>query len=192
MDAPETFETYRTYLFSIAYRMLGSAMDAEDMVQETYLRYQSAPPETIRSLKAYLATILTRLCMDQLQLAYRTRETYVGPWLPEPILTTETSASPETVATGDPEKRVDMEESISLAFLMLLEQLQPFERAVFLLREVFGYEFAEIASMLGKSESACRRSFSRAKLHLQTHRPASPPRPIRTGNCSRGSSARCR
>jgi RNA polymerase sigma-70 factor, ECF subfamily len=171
VDAPETFETYRTYLFSIAYRMLGSAMDAEDMVQETYLRYQSAPPETIHSPKAYLATILTRLCMDQLQLAYRKREAYVGPWLPEPILTTETDASPETVVTGDPEKRMDMEESISLAFLMLLEQLQPFERAVFLLREVFGYEFAEIKSMLGKSESACRRSFNRAKLHLQTHRP---------------------
>src|SRR5438876_1364878 len=129
----ESFESYRTYLFAIAYRMLGSAMDAEDMVQETYLRYQTTPPETIRSLKAFLTTILTRLCMDQLQLARRKREVYVGPWLPEPILTT------ETAETGDPEKRVEMEESISLAFLMLLEQLQPFERAVFLLREVFGY-----------------------------------------------------
>jgi RNA polymerase sigma-70 factor, ECF subfamily len=177
VDASETFETYRTYLFAIAYRMLGSAMDAEDMVQETYLRYQSAPPESIRSLKAYLTTILTRLCMDQLRLAYRKRETYVGPWLPEPILTTEADESRETVETGNPEKRVDMEESISLAFLMLLEQLQPFERAVFLLREVFGYEFAEIASMLAKSEAACRRSFSRAKLHLQTHRPRFPASP---------------
>jgi RNA polymerase sigma-70 factor (ECF subfamily) len=167
----ETFETYRTYLFAIAYRMLGSAMDAEDIVQETYLRYQSTPPETIRSLKAYLTTIISRLCMDQLHLARRKRELYVGPWLPEPILTT------EATETGDPEKRVVMEESISLAFLVLLEQLQPFERAVFLLREVFEYEFAEIAHMLEKSEAACRRSFSRAKIHLQAHRPRFPASP---------------
>jgi RNA polymerase sigma-70 factor, ECF subfamily len=167
----ESFETYRTHLFAIAYRMLGSAMDAEDMVQETYLRYRATPPETIHSLKAYLTTILTRLCMDQLQLARRKRELYVGPWLPEPILTT------EEVETSDPEKRVDMQESISLAFLVLLEQLQPFERAVFLLREVFGYEFAEIATMLDKSEAACRRSFSRARLHLREHRPRFPASP---------------
>jgi RNA polymerase sigma-70 factor, ECF subfamily len=170
----ESFESYRSYLFAIAYRMLGSAMDAEDMVQETYLRYQTTPPETIRSLKAFLTTILTRLCMDQLQLAHRKREQYIGPWLPEPILTPEAA---EMAEAGDPEKRVDMQESISLAFLILLEQLQPFERAVFLLREVFGYEFAEIASMLGKSEAACRRSFSRAKLHLQQHRPRFPASP---------------
>ena len=161
----ESFETYRTYLFAIAYRMLGSAQDAEDMVQETYLRYQTTEPASIHSLKAYLTTILTRLCMDQLQLARRKREHYVGPWLPEPILTA------ETPAVVDPEQRVETQESISLAFLVLLEQLQPFERAVFLLREVFEYEFAEIAAMLEKSEAACRRSFSRAKLHLREHRP---------------------
>ena len=167
----ESFEAYRPYLFAIAYRMLGSAMDAEDMVQETYLRYQTTPPETIRSLKAFLTTIITRLCMDQLQLARRKRELYVGPWLPEPILT---ATTPEA---GDPEKRVDTEESISLAFLVLLEQLQPFERAVFLLREVFEYDFVEIATMLGKSEAACRRSFSRAKKHLAEHRPRFPASP---------------
>jgi RNA polymerase sigma-70 factor, ECF subfamily len=167
----ESFETYRTYLFSIAYRMLGSAMDAEDMVQETYIRYQGAMPETIHSLKAYLTTILTRLCMDQLGLARRKREQYVGPWLPEPIHTAETTEA------ADPEKRVEAQESISLAFLVLLEQLQPFERAVFLLREVFEYEFAEIAVMLGKSEAASRRSFSRAKLHLREHRPRFPASP---------------
>ena len=154
----ESFESYRPYLFSIAYRMLGSAMDAEDMVQET-------------SLKAYLTTIIIRLCMDQLQLARRKREVYVGPWLPEPILTTTTAES------VDPAERVDREESISLAFLVLLEQLQPFERAVFLLREIFEYAFAEIASMLGKSEAACRRSFSRAKQHLKEHRPRFPASP---------------
>ena len=167
----ESFESYRPYLFAIAYRMLGSVMDAEDMVQETYLRYQTTPPETIRSLKAYLTTILMRLCMDQLQLARRTREVYVGPWLPEPIITATASES------ADPQERVDTEESISLAFLVLLEQLQPFERAVFLLREVFEYDFAEIASMLGKSEAACRRSFSRAKQHLREHRPRFPASP---------------
>ncbi|HJT57309.1 MAG TPA: RNA polymerase sigma-70 factor [Ktedonobacteraceae bacterium] len=161
----ESFESYRSYLFAIAYRMLGSAMDAEDMVQETYLRYQGTPPETIHSLKAFLTTIITRLCMDQLQLARRKRELYVGPWLPEPVLT-----SIPAEAT-DPQERVDTEESISLAFLLLLEKLQPFERAVFLLREVFEYGFAEIASILGKSEAACRRSFSRAKQRLSQHRP---------------------
>jgi RNA polymerase sigma-70 factor, ECF subfamily len=167
----ESFETYRDYLFAIAYRMLGSAMDAEDMVQETFLRYQTHRPEHIDSLKAYLTTIITRLCMDQLQLARRKREVYVGPWLPEPILTDEATKTADTV---NPEARVDMQESISLAFLTLLEQLQPFERAVFLLREVFAYEFAEIAAMLDKGEAACRRSFSRAKLHLQSHRPRFP------------------
>ncbi len=167
----ESFESYRPYLFAIAYRMLGSAMDAEDMVQETYLRYQGTPLDTIRSRKAFLTTIITRLCMDQLHLARRKREVYVGPWLPEPILT---ATTPEA---DDPERRVDMEESISLAFLMLLEQLQPFERAVFLLREVFEYDFAEIATMLGKSEAACRRSCSRAKQHLSEHRPRFPPSP---------------
>lgn len=179
----ETFESYRPYLFAVAYRMLGSAMDAEDMVQETFLRYQTHQPEHVDSLKAYLTTILTRLCMDQLQLARRKREIYVGPWLPEPI---HASAADEVSGkagiammdeTSDPEKRVDMQESVSLAFLMLLEQLQPFERAVFLLREVFAYEFAEIATILDKSEAACRRSFSRAKQHLQAHRPRFPVSP---------------
>ena len=144
-------------------------MDAEDMVQETYLRYQTALPQNLHSLKAYLTTILVRLCMDQLQLARRKREQYVGPWLPEPILTKEM-----TEAT-DPQERVEKEEFISLAFLILLEQFQPFERAVFLLREVFEYEFVEIALMLSKSEAACRRSFSRAKQHLVAQRPRFQP-----------------
>ncbi len=176
----ESFETYRPYLFSIAYRMLGSAMDAEDLVQETYLRYQTTPSEPIRSLKAYLTTIIIRLCMDQLQLARRKRELYMGPWLLEPILTTPTPAS------EDPAERVEREESISLAFLVLLEQLQPFERAVFLLREVFEYDFAEIATMLDKSEAACRRSFSRAKLHLRAHRPRFPASPQTHGQLLSG------
>src|SRR5215472_1494161 len=123
----EPFETHRPYLFAIAYRMLGSAMDAEDMVQETYLRFQATEPSAIYALKAYLTTILVRLCMNQLQLEHRKREQYVGPWIPEPILTE------EMTEVADPQERVEKEESISLAFLILLEQLQPFERAVFLL-----------------------------------------------------------
>ena len=161
----EAFESYRTYLFAIAYRMLGSAMDAEDMVQETYLRYRATPPETIISHKAFLTTIISRLCVDQLQLARRKRDVYLGPWLPEPLIT------PEALKAVSLEERVDQEESISLAFLLLLEQLQPVERAVFLLREVFEYDYAEIATFLGKSEVACRQWFSRAKKHLADHRP---------------------
>src|SRR5260370_18904313 len=129
----ESFETYQSYLLALAYRMLGSVMDAEDMMQETYIRYATTPPETIVSLKAYLTTILTRLCMDQLHLARRQREQYLWPSLPQPIATAD---DPELARV---EERVDKEESISLAFLILLEHLQPIERAVFLLREVFEY-----------------------------------------------------
>ncbi len=171
----ESFETYRSYLFAIAYRMLGSAMDAEDMVQETYLRYQTTPPETINSLKAFLTTIISRLCVDQLHLAHRQREQYLGPWLPEPIITAEAL---EVIST---EERVNREESISMAFLLLLEQLQPVERAVFLLREVFEYDYAEIAAFLGKSEVTCRQWFSRAKKHLADHRPRGFQQAIQAG-----------
>src|SRR5438067_13571761 len=171
MNMVEAFESYRTYLFAIAYRMLGSAMDAQDMVQETYLRYSATPKDSITSLKAYLTTITTHLCMDQLHLARRKRDVYLGPWLPEPLIT------PEALEAVSLEEHVDQEESISLAFLLLLEQLQPIERAVFLLREVFEYDYAEIASFLGKSEVACRQWFSRAKKHLGEHRPRFPTSP---------------
>jgi RNA polymerase sigma-70 factor (ECF subfamily) len=167
----ESFETYQPYLFAIAYRMLGSAMDAEDMVQETWVRYHATPKDAIRSLKAFLTTVITRLCVDQLHLARRQREEYLGPWLPEPI------GAAQTLRVVNPEERVDMDESISLAFLTLLEQLRPIERAVFLLREVFEYDYAEIATILDKSEAACRQSFSRAKKHLADHRPRFPASP---------------
>jgi RNA polymerase sigma-70 factor (ECF subfamily) len=164
----DRFEDYRTYLFSIAYRMLGSAMDAEDMVQETYLRYRATPEDSIVSPKAFLTTILVRLCMDQLHLARRQRETYLGPWLPEPV------SDAMALQAANPAERVDAEEAVSLAFLVLLERLQPFERAVFLLREVFAYDYAEIAAFLDKSEVACRQAFSRARKHLADHRPRFP------------------
>src|SRR5437868_4257940 len=129
----EQFEQYRPLMFSIAYRMLGSASEAEDIVQETYLRYRSVPPETIGSHKAFLSTIVTRLCLNQMQSARAQRETYVGPWLPEPIFT-------ETDERANPSHQAEMHDSISFAFLALLEELTPLERAVFLLREVFSYE----------------------------------------------------
>lgn len=169
---------YRVHLFAIAYRMLGSAMDAEDVVQETYLRLQATPPDTrtsIVSLKAYLTTILTRLCLNQLQSARRRHEQYVGPWLPEPIGADRVASAAADAA--DPEERMELYESVSLAFLVVLEELAPMERAVFLLRDVFDYEYAEIAAFLGKSETACRQAFSRAKKHLAARRPRVAPPP---------------
>jgi RNA polymerase sigma-70 factor, ECF subfamily len=161
MDSPETidpFEAYRPLLFSIAYRMLGSAMEAEDMVQETYLRYQATPKADIRALKPFLTTITTRLCLDQLKSAREKRETYIGPWLPEPLHTDSATLSGDT-------------DTISMAFLVLLESLTPPERAVFLLREVFDYGYDEIGAIVGKEESTCRQLFSRAKRHIAEHRP---------------------
>lgn len=166
----DIFETYRPLLFSIAYRMLGSAMEAEDMVQEAYLRYQAAAPETIQSPKAYLSAIVTRLCLNQLESARVRRETYIGPWLPEPLRT-----DPE--GPFSPAQANSLHESLSIAFLVLLENLSPLERAVFLLRSVFDYEYAEIAQILGKEETACRQLFSRANKHIANHRPRFKPTP---------------
>lgn len=153
----QTFENYRPLLFSIAYRMLGSAMDAEDMVQEAYLRFEHE--QDVESVKPFLTTIITRLCLDHLKSASTQREEYVGTWLPEPILTGE---SPGAIA--------DKHESISMAFLVLLESLTPVERAVLLLRDVFDYSYAEIAPMVDKSEANCRRYYSRAKQFVVEHR----------------------
>lgn len=162
MSHLETFTHHRPHLFAIAYRMLGSAMDADDMVQETFIRWQAAPEVDVQSPKAYLTTILTRLCIDQLRSAQTQRETYIGPWLPEPMLTDPTPGPADSVALA---------ESLSLAFLTLLESLSPIERAVFLLREVFDYEYAEIADIVGKAEANCRQMVSRAKAHLAAGRP---------------------
>ncbi len=158
------FETYRPLMFSIAYRMLGSATEAEDILQEAFLRYQAVAPGTIRSPKAFLSTIVTRLCLNQLQSARAQRETYIGPWLPEPILT-------ETDERANPQHQAEMHDSISFAFLALLEELTPLERAVFLLREVFDYEYSEIATILDKDAAACRQVFSRARQHVAEGRP---------------------
>ena len=158
----ETFEQYRHLLFSIAYRMLGSAMEAEDMVQEAYLRYQATPPESIQYPKAFLSQVITRLCLDHLKSAKVQREQYLGPWLPEPVLTVEDEA-------------VSQHESISMALLVLMESLSPIERAVFLLRDVFEYSYPEIAQMVDKTEANCRQYYHRAKQYVVEHRPRFQP-----------------
>src|SRR5207247_10513593 len=126
-----TFNRYRSLLFSVAYRMLGSVADAEDMLQETFIRWQQAPDDDIRSRRAFLVTIISRLCINHLQSARVKREEYVGQWLPEPLATD---------PGNNPFGIIKVDESLSLAFLLLLERLTPVERAVFLLREVFEYE----------------------------------------------------
>jgi RNA polymerase sigma-70 factor, ECF subfamily len=157
-----TFDQYRSLLFSVAYRMLGSVADAEDMLQETFIRWQRAPDAEIRSPRAFLVTIISRLCINHLQSARVQREEYVGQWLPEPIVTS---------AGSDPLEIVRIDESLSMAFLVMLERLTPVERAVFLLREVFEYEYSEIAAVLGQSEANCRQILSRAKRHVNAMRP---------------------
>jgi RNA polymerase sigma-70 factor (ECF subfamily) len=169
VDAKQ-FEAYRPLMFSIAYRMLGSVTEAEDIVQEAYLRYQATPADAIVSHKAFVSTIVTRLCLNQLQSARAQRESYIGPWLPEPVLT-------GVDEQFTPMQHVELHESLALAFLVLLEQLTPVERAVFLLREVFDYDYAEIAAIVGKAEAACRQLFSRAKRHIAAGRPRFKPSP---------------
>jgi RNA polymerase sigma-70 factor, ECF subfamily len=167
----DPFEEYRSLLFAMAYRMLGSAMEAEDIVQEAYLRYRATPPESIRTLKSFLTTIVYHLCMDHLKSAQVWRENYVGPWLPEPIITD------ERASLLSPLHQITSRESISMAFLVLLESLSPLERAVFLLREVFDYEYSEITQITGRSEAACRQLFRRAKKHIRDKRPRFPASP---------------
>ncbi len=167
----DPFEEYRSLLFAMAYRMLGSAMEAEDIVQEAYLRYRATPPESIRTLKSFLTTIVHNLCINHLKSAQARRENYVGPWLPEPIITG------DGASLLSPLRQITDRESISMAFLVLLESLSPLERAVFLLREVFDYEYAEIAQITGREEAACRQLFSRAKKHIRQHRPRFPASP---------------
>jgi len=165
----EDFESYRTYLFSIAYRMTGSVSESEDIVQDAYLRFSAVSTDEIRSVRSYLTTIVTRLCLDYLKSARVEREQYIGPWLPEPVLTPESGLLPS--------ESVEMRESISIAFLFLLETLTPPERAVFLLHEVFDYPFPEIAEIIDKSPTNCRQIFHRAKDHLAERRPRFEPSP---------------
>jgi RNA polymerase sigma-70 factor, ECF subfamily len=153
----------RPLLFSIAYRMIGSVSEAEDIVQEAFLRYHRAQPADVENPKAYLSAVTTRLAIDHLRSARARREEYVGPWLPEPLLSDE--------GAGDPSAQAELADSLSLAFLVLLERLSPVERAAFLLREVFAYPYDEIAEVIGKSEANARQLVSRARRHVDDERP---------------------
>ncbi|MFF5259693.1 RNA polymerase sigma-70 factor [Actinomadura viridis] len=161
MTRVEEFQELRPLLFSIAYRLLGSVSEAEDAVQETWLRYEAAaaPPA---SAKAFLAAVVTRISIDVLRSARVRREAYVGTWLPEPLLTD---------PYQDPERSAELADSLSMAALLLLERLSPLERAVFVLREVFGFGFPEVASAVGRSEAACRQLVVRARRHMEAGRP---------------------
>jgi RNA polymerase sigma-70 factor (ECF subfamily) len=150
----DAFEGERRHLFALAYRMMGSAADAEDVVQDAYVRWHASPRDGVLSPRAFLSTIVTRLCLDALGSARRRRETYVGPWLPEPVPTAELGPG----AASDP--------TLSLAFLLLLERLTPLERAVYLLREVFDHSHREIAEIVGSNEGAVRQVHHRATTHL--------------------------
>lgn len=162
MTDVETFQIHRQALFAVAYRMLGSATDAEDIVQDAWLRFSAAQPAELQSAKAYLTTIVTRLCLDRLKSARTAREEYVGPWLPEPVVTDDRRG---------PERTLAQTESVTLAFMVLLETLSPEERAVFLLREVFDYEYGEIATMLELTPANCRQVFHRAKGRIVERKP---------------------
>lgn len=161
MDAEHLVEEHRGRLFGIAYRMLGEIGEAEDAVQGTFLRWAQADQATIDNPAAWLTTVLTRICLDRLKSAQRRRETYVGPWLPEPLVTDD----------RDPADVAGMADSLNLAFLVVLEQLSPAERAAFLLHDVFGYGHDEIGAMLERSPAAVRQLASRARGHLADRRP---------------------
>lgn len=154
------FQQYRTLLFSVAYRVLGTAVDAEDAVQETWLKWSSAERSQVADPKAYLTRIVTNVAMEQLRSTRHQRETYVGPWLPEPILTGPDTA--DDVATAD---------SVSMALLVVLETLTPLERAVFVLKEAFAFSYVEIAEAVDRSEAAVRQAAHRARAHVQARRP---------------------
>lgn len=164
-DASETwnaalFTEHRSLLFTIAYEMLGSTADAEDVLQDAYLRWAAVEADAVRDPRSYLVRVVTRQALNRLRTIKRQRETYVGPWLPEPLLTTD-----------DVAEDVELADSVSIAMLVVLETLTPLERAVFVLREVFGFDYAEIAAATDRSAAAVRQVASRAKRHVEARRP---------------------
>lgn len=165
----EAFNTHRPLLFGIAYRMLGRVSEAEDMVQEVWLRWSKQDAAAVQSAKAWLVAATTRLCIDQLRSARRQREEYYGVWLPEPLM-----AAPGL----SPDGSAELSDSLTMAFMLMLESLGPDERAVFLLREVFDYEYAAVAAIVGKTEVNCRQIVRRAKAQLEAQpRTPTPPTP---------------
>jgi RNA polymerase sigma-70 factor (ECF subfamily) len=165
MTRAEEFEQLRPLLFAIAYRILGSVSEAEDAVQDSWLRYAATATEPC-STKAFLSAVVTRISIDTLRSARVRRESYVGEWFPEPLITDSSSD-----AYSDPERAAELADSVSMSALVLLERLSPLERAVFVLREVFGYGFPEIADAVGRSEAACRQLAVRARRHMDAGRP---------------------
>lgn len=157
--APQTYQSLRPYLFSVAYRMTGSASDAEDLVQDAWIRYLDAGTPRVESLRAYLTTIVSRLALDYLKSARVKREQYIGTWMPEPVLTGEVIDGPAEAA--------EQREQVSLAMLTLLEHLTPEQRVVYVLREGFGSSYEDIAAHLGKTPSACRQIFRRARQRVE-------------------------
>jgi RNA polymerase sigma-70 factor (TIGR02957 family) len=167
MTAPDvTHDDLRPLLFSLAYRMVGGVGEAEDLVQEAYLRLLRSGEEDVESPKAFLTTVVTRLAIDHLRSARVRREAYVGPWLPEPLV--------RETAPG-PAERAESDETLSLAFLVLLERLTPVERAVYVLHELFGYSHDEIAAIVEKSSANCRQILARARRHVEAGRPRFEP-----------------
>jgi RNA polymerase sigma-70 factor (ECF subfamily) len=158
----ESFEPYRRRLLGLAYRMLGSMADAEDAVQETYLRWHGADRDKVSDAKAFLMTTTTRICLDMLTSARARREEYVGPWLPEPIFDT---------AALTPDGHMELAEDLSIALLLTLDRLSPLERAAFLLHDVFDFSFSEVATALERSEPACRQLAARARANVRAARP---------------------
>jgi RNA polymerase sigma-70 factor (ECF subfamily) len=158
----DAFDRSRRLLFAVAYQMLGSVADAEDVVQDAWLRWSAADRDDVADPKAYLVRTTSRLALDRLGAAHARRETYVGPWLPEPLL---------TGSAPDPAEAVELGEQVSLALLVVLETLSPLERAVFVLREVFGMPAAEVAAVLDRSEAAVRQLAHRAREHVEARRP---------------------
>lgn len=158
----EIFGQYRRRLFGIAYRMLGTSADAEDIVQEAYLRWHKADTEEIESPEAWLVTVTTRLSIDRLRSLAKERETYIGPWLPEPLFA-------QKIRT--PEEELEFADNISIAFLVLLERLSPSERAAFLLHDIFDCSYREIARIIGKNETACRQMIHRARARVRSEKP---------------------
>ncbi|MDQ8022319.1 MAG: RNA polymerase sigma-70 factor [Moraxellaceae bacterium] len=164
MNRPDLFNTHRKRLLGVAYRMLGSRSDAEDVVQDAWLRWDAADASVLQSAEAWLVTVTTRLCIDRLRAVRHEREHYKGPWLPEPLIETEDPAP-------SPEQVVELASDVSMAFLAVLERLSPDERAAFLLREVFDLDYPDIARMLERNETSVRQLVSRAKTRVREDRP---------------------
>lgn len=168
-DPAASFEPYRRRLLGLAYRMLGTMADAEDAVQETYLRWHAADRQQVLNPRAFLMTTTTRLCLDMLTTARARHEEYVGPWLPEPVVDTGALA---------PDSQTELAEDLSVALLLALDRLSPLERAAFLLHDVFDFSFSDVATALDRSESACRQLASRARSHVRDARPRGVTTPV--------------